>query len=270
MSVATFAFAQLLRVLPRTGLSHAVGRLCETPLSPRVARAVTGAYIRAYGVDMQDVAAGTYGTFDDFFTRPLRSGARAIDDAPVVSPADGKLTASGVIDASSKIVVKGRPYDVAELVGDPAQAAGLAGGSFAVIYLSPRDYHRVHCPVDGRLTLARGISGDLYPVNSIGENHVPNLFVKNQRVALTIDSSVGPVVAVMVGAMIVGKITISAIDANETPLGIYRFEPALQVRRGDEIGMFHLGSTVVVLTSRGTNLSRAHGDVKCGQSLVSH
>ena len=270
MSVTTFALAQLLRVLPRTGLSHAVGRLCERPLPPRVARAVTGAYIRAYGVDMQDVAEGAYETFDAFFTRPLRSGARTIAAAAVVSPADGELTASGVVDSTSQIVVKGRPYDLAELVGDPAQAAALAGGSFAVIYLSPRDYHRVHCPVDGRLTRARGISGDLYPVNSIGENHVPNLFVRNQRVALTIDSpSVGPVVAVLVGAMIVGKITISAIEANETPLGIYRFEPPLGVHRGDEIGMFHLGSTVVLLTGQSARLTRAHGPVRCGQSLVS-
>jgi phosphatidylserine decarboxylase len=107
-------------------------------------------------------------------------------------------------------------------------------------------------------------------VNSIGENHVPDLFVKNQRVALTIDSpSVGPVVAVMVGAMIVGKITIAAIDSSETPLGIYRFEPPLGVRRGDEMGVFHLGSTVVLLTGPGTSLSRAHGHVKCGQSLIS-
>ncbi len=270
MSVATFAAAQLLRLLPRTGLSHAMGRLSETPLPPSIARVVTGAYVRAYGVDMGDVDGGTYRNFDAFFTRALRSGARAIDVAPLVSPADGMLTASGVIDPASKIQVKGRPYDVAELVGDAALAASFAGGSFAVIYLSPRDYHRVHCPVDGRLTLARGISGDLYPVNSIGENHVPNLFVKNQRVALSIDSpSVGPVVAVMVGAMIVGKITISAIEANETPLGIYRFEPALDVRRGDELGMFHLGSTVVLLTGRGTTISRRHGAVKCGQSLLS-
>src|SRR5262245_24457408 len=223
---------------------------------------------------MQDVAPapGTYRTFDAFFTRPLRGGARAIHGDALVSPADGMLTASGVIDpaASPKIMVKAQPYDVGELVGDRAQAESLAGGSFAVIYLSPRDYHRVHCPVDGRLTLARGISGDLYPVNSIGEKHVPNLFVKNQRVALTIDSpSMGPVVAVMVGAMIVGKITVSAIQANETPLGIYRFEPALEVRRGDELGAFHLGSTVVVLAGRGTSFSRPHGPVKYGESLLS-
>lgn len=271
MSVATYAFAQVLRLLPRLGISHAVGRLCEAPLSPFVAQAVTRAYIRAYGVDMQDVApaSGAYRTFDAFFTRALRSGARAIDGDALVSPADGKLTESGVIGPGAKILVKGQSYDVGELVGDKAQADSLTGGSFAVIYLSPRDYHRVHCPIDGRLTLARGISGDLYPVNSIGEKHVPNLFVKNQRVALTFDTpSMGSVVAVMVGAMIVGKITVSAIEANETPLGIYRFEPALNVRRGDEIGAFHLGSTVVLLTSRGHTISRRHGPVKYGQTLL--
>ncbi|HEX4339872.1 MAG TPA: archaetidylserine decarboxylase [Polyangiaceae bacterium] len=247
-----------------------MGRLSETSLSPGIARAITSAYIRAYGVDMGDVDADTYRTFDAFFTRALREGARANDQVPLVSPADGMLTSSGVVDPDAKIQVKGQPYDVAELVGDAALAASFIGGSFAVIYLSPRDYHRVHCPVDGRLTLARGISGDLYPVNSIGEKHVPNLFVKNQRVSLTIETpTMGKVVAVMVGAMIVGKITVTAIQANETPLGIYRFEPALDVKRGDELGMFHLGSTVVLFTGRGTPITRRHGAVRCGQSLVS-
>jgi phosphatidylserine decarboxylase len=116
----------------------------------------------------------------------------------------------------------------------------------------------------------KGISGDLYPVNSIGEQHVPNLFVKNQRVAMFLDmGSRGRAVVVMVGAMIVGKITVRAIPSHETPLGDHRIDPAISLRRGDEIGTFHLGSTVVMLLSPGTTLGRPAGPIQYGQSLLS-
>jgi phosphatidylserine decarboxylase len=272
VSVATFAAAQLLRLVPRSGVSQAVGRLCDQPLPPAVSRAVIGAYIRAYGVDMKDVEAeaGTYPSFDAFFTRPLRDGARAISPDGVVSPADGRIVDSGVIDPRAKLVVKGQPYDVAELAGDAGEAERLAGGAFAVIYLSPRDYHRVHWPVDGRLRLVRGISGDLYPVNSIGERHVPNLFAKNQRIALSVDTeTLGRVVVILVGAMIVGRITVRALRGQDTPLGVHRIEPALAVWRGEELGMFHLGSTVVVLAGKGVAFSRRPGPVLYGDSLLS-
>ena len=229
-------------------------------------------YIRAYRVDMRDVANGTsdYSSFDEFFTRPLREGARAISADAVVSPADGKLTESGVIDPTSSITVKGQTYDVAELIGDSAQAAELTGGAFGVVYLSPRDYHRVHSPVDGRIRTIRGISGDLYPVNSIGERHIPNLFVKNQRVAVTIDTQAyGAVVVVFVGAMIVGRISVTAIPTPDTPLGVHRIEPPESVRRGDELGAFHLGSTVVLLMGKSATFSRRPGPIQYGESLLS-
>jgi phosphatidylserine decarboxylase len=272
VSVATFAAAQLLRALPRSSLSHAVGKLSERPLPQAVSRAITHAYIRAFRVDMTDVDAenGAYPTFDAFFTRELRTGARTVSDEAIVSPADGKLVASGPVDARSEFLVKGKPYGLAELIGDEREAEQFAGGEFAVVYLSPRDYHRVHSPVDGHLYRVKGISGDLYPVNSIGEQHVPNLFVKNQRVAMFVDmGSRGRAVVVMVGAMIVGKITVRAIAGNTTPLGDHRIEPAISLRRGDEIGTFHLGSTVVMLLSPGTTLRRPPGPVRYGQSLLS-
>lgn len=271
MSVATYAAAQLLRVLPRSGLSHAVGRLSERPLSPALSRAIAGAYIRAFRVDMSDVdPEAAYASFDAFFTRGLRRGARRVSDDTVVSPADGRLIASGPIDPRSEIVVKGKPYRVDELIGDEAEAEGLAGGTFAVVYLSPRDYHRVHSPVDGDLFRVKGIPGDLYPVNAIGEQHVPKLFAKNQRVSMFYRAGrLGRVVVVMVGAMIVGKITIRALGLGHTPLGNHRLDPAVTIRRGDEIGTFHLGSTVVLLVSRGTTLARSPGVVRYGESLVS-
>lgn len=272
MSVATFATAQLLRALPRSSLSHAVGKLCDRPLPPAVSRAITSAYIRAFGVDMTDVdsANGAYPTFDAFFTRELRNGARSVSADTVVSPADGLLAASGSVDTRSEFLVKGKRYGLGELIGDESEAERFAGGAFAVVYLHPRDYHRVHSPIDGHLYRVKGISGDLYPVNAIGEQHVPNLFVKNQRVSMFVDmGSRGRAVVVMVGAMIVGKITVRAIRSDETPLGDHRIEPAISLRRGDEIGTFHLGSTVVMLLSPGTTLVRPLGPVRYGQSLLS-
>jgi phosphatidylserine decarboxylase len=236
-----------------------------------VSRAVTNAYIRAYGVDMADVEpnGAAYSSFDEFFTRPLRSGARAVGDDALVSPADGVLIDAGMIDGRSELVVKGRPYSVGELVGDEAEARRLSGGAWAVVYLSPRDYHRVHSPVDGRITLVRGIPGDLYPVNSIGERHVEKLFAKNQRVAITIEQvSFGHVVVILVGAMIVGRISVKAIPAPGTPLGLHRIEPGIPVARGGELGAFHLGSTVVLLTAKGVAISRTPGPVLYGESLI--
>ncbi len=271
MSLATFTAAQVLRMLPRVRISHAVGRLCEQELPPSVSRAIANAYVRAYGVDMQEAAAAgaPYPSFDAFFTRPLREGARTIDEAALVSPADGSLEASGPVDSGGRIFVKGRPYDVGELVGDARDAARFQGGVYAVVYLSPRDYHRVHSPVSGRITLVRGIPGDLFPVNSIGERHVPRLFVRNNRVAIVIDTpDLGRVVVVMVGAVIVGRISVGVIDAPAVPPGEHVIEPAREVERGDEIGVFHLGSTAVVLCEPGATISRELGAIRYGQSFA--
>jgi phosphatidylserine decarboxylase len=221
---------------------------------------------------MSDVepGPGSYPNFDAFFTRKLRGGARRLEPDAVLSPADGLLVDSGVIDSRSEILVKGKHYGIAELIGDEVEAERLAGGAFAVVYLSPRDYHRVHSPVDGDLDRVMGIPGDLYPVNAIGERHVPKLFTKNQRVAMFFQNGpLGRAVVVMVGAMIVGKITVRALGSDRTPFGNHRLDPVVSIRRGDEIGTFHLGSTAVVLLSAGTTLRRQSGPIRYGQSLLS-
>jgi len=190
VSLTTFAAAQLLRALPRVQISKVVGRLSDRPLPAPVSRAIERWYSRAYGVDITEAEPqnGAYGSFDAFFTRPLRGGARIISEDSVVSPADGKLSAAGKIDGGLRIFVKGQHYDVAELIGDPRDAARYSGGEFAVVYLAPGDYHRVHSPVDGEVSEVRGIPGDLFPVNSIGERHIPRLFVRNNRVAIIVDT----------------------------------------------------------------------------------
>ena len=258
MTVATYAAAQLLRVLPRARITRVMGRLADTRLHPAVADAVVGLYVRAYDVNLGDTVppAGSFASFDAFFTRPLRDGARPIE-APAgafVSPADGRLEDAGPVHAGGKLKIKGRDYAVADLVGDPAEVARYEGGQFAIVYLSPRDYHRVHAPIGGKVTLIRSLPGDLFPVNSIGERHVPSLFSTNRRVAIVIDTpDHGRVTVVMVGAMIVGRITVRAIDARDVPLGDHVIEPAMAVERGDEIGMFHLGSTAVVFAEKGVS-----------------
>ncbi len=256
MTVATYAAAQVLRVLPRTSITRAVGRLCDAHLPPRVVNAAVNLYVRAYRVNLDEsvVPEGDFPSFDAFFTRTLRDGARPIQGSAdaVVSPADGRLDDLGPISAGGRFTIKGRDYRIADLVGDPAEVPRYEGGQYAIVYLSPRDYHRVHAPVAGKVTLIRSLPGDLYPVNSIGEQHVPSLFATNRRVAIVIDTEThGRVTVVMVGAMIVGRITVSAVDAPDVPLGDHVISPPQIVDRGGEIGIFHLGSTAVIFVEKG-------------------
>jgi phosphatidylserine decarboxylase len=231
-----------------------------------------GAYARAYRVNLAEAMPepGAYPSFDAFFTRPLKEGARRISADALVCPADGKLSSCGRVDSGSRIFVKGQHYDVGELIGDARDAARYSGGEFAVVYLAPGDYHRVHSPVDGEICLVRGIAGDLFPVNSIGEQHIPQLFVRNHRAAIVIDTrGLGRVTVVMVGAVIVGRITITALPGRPSAEpGLHFVEPAKGVARGEEIGMFHLGSTAVVLLEPGISVGRPLGKVRFGESLL--
>ncbi len=257
MTVATYAAAKILRVLPRARITRAVGRLADANLHPLVAQAVIGLYVRAYRVDLDEsvVPDGPFASFDAFFTRALRDGQRPTcpDPRAVVSPADGRVECAGPVHAGGHFKIKGRDYRLSELIGDEDDVARYEGGQFAVVYLSPRDYHRVHAPVAGTISLVRSMPGDLYPVNAIGERHVPSLFSINRRVAIAIDTPAnGRVTVVMVGAMIVGRITVSAVEGRDVPLGTHVIAPPRPVARGDEIGMFHLGSTAVVFVEKGT------------------
>ena len=277
MSALTYATAQVLRVLPRAGISRVFGRLADHAWPEPLGRAVVGLYARAYDVRFDEcVDHAGWKSFDAFFTRALKTDARAIDRDPkvVVSPADGRIESMGRIDEGRTFTVKGRPYRVDELVGDAEEAKRFAGGAGCVVYLSPRDYHRVHAPVEGTIARIRSIPGDYYPVNAIGMKHVPNLFARNRRVAIEIDtppeSGLGRVTVVMVVAMIVGRITVTGIDARDVPFGDHRFDPPLRVERGGEIGVFHLGSTAVVLLERSAagRWLVDEGAVRFGQALA--
>lgn len=274
MGVMTFAAAQLLRVLPRNAISRAMGALCEAELPAPVMRRIVSVYSRAYDVNMEEACPSgvPYTSFDAFFTRKLREGARPLDgdDRTMVSPADGRIVDVGRADAHGTITVKGKPYTLEELIGDAAWARELSGGGFAVVYLSPRDYHRVHAPCAGRIVRVEGIEGDRYPVNRIGEEHVPGLFVKNRRVVMDLRSpEFGRVAVVMVGAMIVGRMTVVGIDTPDVQ-GEHVPSPALECQRGDEIGKFHLGSTValVIPPDHLDRFVRDPGEVSFGQAIA--
>jgi phosphatidylserine decarboxylase len=275
MSAATYATALILRVLPRARITRAIGRLADVAWSPQVGDAVVGLYSRIYEVQLEDcVENGGWSSFDAFFTRRLRDGTREVDpDArAVTSPADGRIESMASVEQNGTFTVKGRPYAVAELVGDREEARRFLGGAGFVVYLSPRDYHRVHAPVSGVVRRIRSMPGDYYPVNAIGVRHVPNLFCRNRRVAIEIDAEggLGRVTVVMVVAMIVGRITTIGVPDRDVPLGDHRFDPPLRVTKGDELGIFHLGSTAVVFVEKravGPWLV-GEGPVRYGQALM--
>src|SRR5690606_23968376 len=156
--------------------------------------------------------------------------------------ADGRLDAVGPV-GDTEIVVKGRRYDASALLLSDAALARYRGGEFAVIYLSPRDYHRVHAPTDGHLVEVRSAPGELFPVNAISERHIPQFLTRNRRVAIELETEpFGHITLVMVAAMIVGRITVTGVAERDVPFGTTIFDRPMPLRRGDELGIFHLGS----------------------------
>lgn len=249
--------AQTVRVLPRKRLSRALGRLTSARAPQPVVDAAIHAFVRVYDVDLSEVEVpdGGFRTFDAFFTRRLRGGARPVDPDPraLVSPADGRIEDLGAIRAGGELTVKGQRYTVAELLGDDQAAASYDGGHYFIVYLSPRDYHRVHAPTCGTVQYVRYVPGTLFPVNAIGTEHIPQLFARNERLAIVQESAVhGRVTTTMVGAIGVGRIGLSFDDLQTNQghaPGLRSYSDAPIARnRGDELGVFHMGSTAIVMT----------------------
>ncbi|MCB9728711.1 MAG: phosphatidylserine decarboxylase [Deltaproteobacteria bacterium] len=240
-------------------LSHTTGHLADLRLPRQVLERAMLAYIRAYDVDMSDVAEplSAFETFNAFFTRALRPGARPIDpgENTIVSPADSRVHEMGRVPTHGMLEqVKGRRYRLGALLGDEGEAGAFREGVYANLYLSPRDYHRVHCPVDGHILSWRHIPGRLYPVNNLAMRAIDGLYATNERVVVHFDSpGFGRVALVFVGATNVGRITLSFTDQpgawnSRGPTTVTPREP-IAIARGDELGMFNLGSTVVLLVA---------------------
>lgn len=252
--------AKGVKVLPRKAISRSLGWLAdaEVPASA-LWPLLRGWALRAdIALGDADVPADGYGSFNAFFTRRLRQKARPIaaSDGDFASPSDGTLMEVGRVSPGSMMWVKGRLYSVSEMLGD---GRGLPtrfhGGSYAVIYLAPPDYHRVHAAATGLVTAVRQVPGTLYPVNSIGD-HVPNLLARNERTAVWQQTPNGfHTATVLVAAFGVGSVAVSV-------------KPGSAVERGDELGTFRLGSTVVWLSERPVTFSRTVGSaVRMGEAL---
>jgi phosphatidylserine decarboxylase len=259
-------------------LSRATGHLADLRLPRFVLRPLLLLYVRAFGVDLGEAAEPleSFATFNAFFTRRLREGARPLagGEGVVVSPSDSRLSVIGAVPPHGRLEqVKGLDYSVEALLGSAEDAAPFREGLHATLYLSPAMYHRVHAPVDGRVVAWRYVPGRLFPVNGAGVRSVPGLFTRNERVAVLMDSEAhGPVAVVLVGAANVGRMSLSFAD-----LVTNRGRPAARVvptepvalKRGDEMGVFNLGSTVVLLLADSALApAAAVGDlVRVGQAL---
>jgi phosphatidylserine decarboxylase len=217
-------------------------------------------FVRRYQVNMAEAAnpdLASYPSFNEFFTRPLKPGARPLADAAFICPVDGAISQFGPIAQDQIFQAKGHHYSTTALVGgDAALAAQFDNGSFATLYLSPRDYHRIHMPCDGTLTRMIYVPGELFSVNPTTARGVPGLFARNERVVCVFDSAHGPFVLTLVGATIVGSMATvwhGQVNPPRSPqICEWHYDAGTVVlRKGDEMGRFMLGSTVVMLFAKG-------------------
>ena len=265
-------FVLLQRLLPQHGLSRLVGRIGNAR-SGWIRRPLIGAFIRTFGVDMSEAAnpsPSSYPTFNAFFTRQLKPGARPVTGS-VSCPADGTVSMAGPIEATQLLQAKNINYSLEKLLAGP-ESGRYRDGSFCTVYLSPKDYHRVHMPIEGALESTRYIPGRLFSVNRATTSHVSDLFAANERLVMHFDTPKGPMAVVMVGAMIVAGINTvwrefpySARQPTEET-----FDTPQQFEQGAELGHFEMGSTVIVIFKERVDWLPAGGDnVKMGQALVS-
>ncbi|HZH03759.1 MAG TPA: archaetidylserine decarboxylase [Myxococcaceae bacterium] len=248
------AFMTFVRLLPKAALSRAVGMATRAPAPPSLHRLAMRAFSGIYGVALEEAEHGPegYQTFSDFFARRLKPGARTVDaDArAVVSPVDGTVSQVGYAETGNCLQAKGVCYPLDKLLGGAEAAAPFHGGAYATLYLAPRDYHRIHAPVDGAITGYSYIPGKFWPVNPVSVRSVEALFCINERLVTYLDTRIGPCAVVKVGATCVARIKAaydSVVTNNGDVAKVHRYAQPPKVSKGDELGAFEMGSTVIVL-----------------------
>jgi len=251
----------LVRWAPKGTFSRLVGFCAKRSLPRAIREPLYRAFAERVGADLGEVERplADYDSLDAFFTRRLRPGVRPIADGEgvVVSPCDGTLSACGTAVDGELIQAKGRDYRVRDLVCDETAAARFEGGTYVTIYLAPRDYHRVHAPLDGRVTGFHHLPGAFFPVNPLAVKHVDALFTRNERLITYLDTEAGECAVVMVAATGVGHMTVTydAVETHQPGRGRKQARERLSsprpLARGEELGTFHLGSTVVLLFEPG-------------------
>jgi phosphatidylserine decarboxylase len=249
--------------LPQHALTRLVGKLASVKAGILTTTMIRW-FIQKYNVNMNEALhpePAHYKTFNDFFVRELKPGARPIvtHRSTLVYPADASVSQFGPIIDGQLIQAKGHHYSTFELVGgDTALAETFSDGGFATLYLSPRDYHRVHMPCDGTLRQMIYVPGDLFSVNPLTAENVPNLFARNERVVCVFDTEFGPMAQILVGATIVGSIELVWAGTVTPPRGntVYHWhypdegEKSIVLEKGQEMGRFKLGSTVINLFAK--------------------
>ena len=242
-------------LLPKRLLTQFAGVVAGMRGGP-LTRAIIRKFVAHYKVDMTeavDPGIESYASFNDFFTRPLRDGARPLADADLVCPVDAAISQFGPIEHDQIFQAKGHCYSTTALLGgDAALAARFDHGHFATLYLAPKDYHRIHMPCDARLVRMVYVPGDLFSVNPVTARHVPGLFARNERVVCVFDTEFGPFVNVLVGATIVGSMATVWHGVVNPPRthDVRSWDYAgrnITLRKGQEMGRFLLGSTIVML-----------------------
>ena len=269
-------------LLPKQALTAYAGWRASRRWGARTTKLIRG-FVDQYGVDMNEAAnpdIASYPSFNDFFTRALKPGARPLATADLVCPVDGAISQFGAIERDQIFQAKGHHYSTTALVGgDTTLAAQFENGHFATIYLSPKDYHRIHMPSDGRLLRMIHVPGDLFSVNPTTARGVPGLFARNERVVCVFESAHGPFVLTLVGATIVGSMaTVWHGVVNPPRLSQVRdwryTDQHLTLEQGDEMGRFLLGSTVVMLFPKGPLAFNAAwqptGPVRMGEAMAQY
>lgn len=251
-------------ITPQLAVSRLAGRLADNDRTPALKNRVVRWFIGRYGVNMSEAAEPNpeaYPSFNAFFTRALKPGARPVDsgDTTLVSPVDGAISQLGHVTDDRVFQAKGQSFSLTELLGgDEQRAADFAEGEFTTIYLSPKDYHRIHMPLAGRLREMVYIPGKLFSVNPVTADNVPNLFARNERVACIFDTDAGPMAMVLVGAMIVGSVettwsgVVAPGNGQVTSTRYDNGQADIRFEKGEEMGRFRLGSTVVLVMPKGS------------------
>jgi phosphatidylserine decarboxylase len=268
-------------LMPKQLLTVLAGKFASARLG-RLTTAVIRRFVARYSVNMAEAAnpdIASYPSFNEFFTRPLREGVRPLADADFVCPVDGAISQLGTIDRHNIFQAKGHNYTITALVGGNADlAAKFEDGSFATLYLSPRDYHRIHMPCAGRLRHMIYVPGELFSVNPTTARGVPGLFARNERVVCVFDSESGPFVMTLVGATIVGSMATVWHGMVNPPrtrsIREWHYDDQQVVlQKGQEMGRFLLGSTVVMLFPKDTlNFNPAWqpaGAIRMGEAMGS-
>ena len=242
-------------LLPKQALTSLAGKAANAQWGSLTTSFIRW-FVNKYQVNMSEAVnpdISSYTTFNEFFTRPLKAGARPLANSDLICPVDGAISQFGPISQGQIFQAKGHQFSATTLIGgDEKAAAAYANGSFANIYLSPRDYHRIHMPCDGKLTRMVYIPGDLFSVNPTTARGVPNLFARNERVVCFFDSAAGSFVLTLVGATIVGSMatvwhgTINPPRPGKICTWDYQ-DQNITLKQGEEMGRFMLGSTVVLL-----------------------